>query len=229
MTAICERAGLTERYFYESFNDRDALLVALLDTIAVEVMDASVAALEAGGTGEERARAPIRALVEILTADPRKGRAALVASLSVPVLRARRQELLAGFAQLVTDRTRELYGERAWSAPDDQIESLLFVGGLAELLSAWLTGAVHGDRGRDRRRRDPALSRDRPQVSHPPFGRLVVVCPYPAPCLCHGAFEIHVRAVVAHACRGRAPPPAGTGSLFLPGPSSPWRSCASAS
>ena len=143
MTAICERAGLTERYFYESFTDRDALLVALLDTIAVEVMNASVAALEAGGdTVEERARAPIRALVEILVADPRKGRAALVASLSVPVLRARRQELLAGFAQLVTDRTRELYGERAWSAPDDQIESLLFVGGLAELLSAWLTGAL---------------------------------------------------------------------------------------
>lgn len=142
MTAVCERAGLTERYFYESFKTRDALLLELLDTIAVEVMDASLAALEAAGGPEERARRSIAAMVDILTEDPRRGRAALVASLAVPVLRDRRQELLAGFERLVTDRTRELYGERAWSAPDDQIESLLFVGGLAELLSAWLTGVV---------------------------------------------------------------------------------------
>ena len=142
MTAICERAGLTERYFYESFKDRDALLLELVDTIAVEVMDASLAALERDGTPEERARRSIAALVDILSEDPRKGRAALVASLTVPALRARRQELLAGFERLVTDRTRELYGERAWSAPDDRIESLLFVGGLAELLSAWLSGTV---------------------------------------------------------------------------------------
>lgn len=142
MTAVCERAGLTERYFYESFKTRDALLLELLDTIAVEVMDASLAALEAPGGPEDRARRSIAAMVDILTEDPRKGRAALVASLAVPVLRARRQELLAGFERLVTERTRELYGERAWSAPDDQIESLLFVGGLAELLSAWLTGDV---------------------------------------------------------------------------------------
>lgn len=143
MTAICERAGLTERYFYESFTHRDALLLEVMDSIAVEVMDASVSALDAGdGQVEARARASIRAMVGVLTADPRKGRAALVTSLSVPVLRARRQELLAGFERLVADRTRQMYGDRAWAAPDDRIQSLLFVGGLAELLSAWLTGAL---------------------------------------------------------------------------------------
>ena len=143
MTAVCERAGLTERYFYESFKDRDALLLELLDTIAVEVMDASLAALDAEErTAEERARGAIQAMVDVLAGDPRKGRAALVGSVSAPVLRARRQELLSGFERLVTERTRALYGDRAWAAPDDRIESLLFVGGLAELLSAWLTGTL---------------------------------------------------------------------------------------
>lgn len=142
MTAICVRAGLTERYFYESFPDRDALLVELLDTIAAEVIDGSVAALDGDAPPEERVTASIRAMVDVLATDPRKGRAVLVASLGVPVLRARREELLNGFERLVADRTRELYGDRAWSAPDDRIESLLFVGGLAELLSAWLTGAL---------------------------------------------------------------------------------------
>ena len=31
MTAICPEAGLTERYFYESFANRDAALVAALE------------------------------------------------------------------------------------------------------------------------------------------------------------------------------------------------------
>ena len=147
MTAICQRARLTERYFYESFKDRDALLLELIDTIAVEVMDASLAALARGGTLEERVRGSLAAMVDVLTSDPRKGRAALVASLGVPVLRARRQELLDGFERLVRERTRELYGERAWSAPDDLIESLLFVGGLAELLTSWLTGTLEASPG----------------------------------------------------------------------------------
>ena len=143
MTAICQRAGLTERYFYESFRDRDALLVELLDLLAAEVMEAVASALDQDAdTPETRVRAAVRAMVDVLLDDPRKGRVALVESVTIPALRARRQELLAGFAALTADRARELYGESAWSAPDDRIESLLFVGGLAELLGARLSGRL---------------------------------------------------------------------------------------
>lgn len=143
MTAICQRAGLTERYFYESFKDRDALLVELLDSIAREVMDEVRVALEEHGPEpQERVREAVRALVRILVADPRKGRVALLESMTVPVLRTRREELLAAFATLTAERTRALYGERAWSSPDDTIESLLVVGGLAELLGARLSGRL---------------------------------------------------------------------------------------
>jgi AcrR family transcriptional regulator len=47
MTAVCASAGLTERYFYESFHDREALLVAVLDLCIVEMDAAMFAALAA--------------------------------------------------------------------------------------------------------------------------------------------------------------------------------------
>ena len=146
MTAICERAGLTERYFYESFRSRDELLVALLDQVAAEVLSATEAVLDEEGGAEVLVRRGLEALVDVLGGDPRKGRFALVTSLEVPILRERRAVLLADFEHLLAERTRRLYGDRAWVAPDDRIEALLFVGGLAELLAAWLAGTVPATR-----------------------------------------------------------------------------------
>lgn len=146
MTAICEQAGLTERYFYESFRSRDELLVTLLDQVAGEVLAATVSVLDEPGSTEVLVRRGLEALLDVLGGDPRKGRFALVASLEVPVLRERRAQLLADFEQLLAERTRRLYGERAWVAPDDRIEALLFVGGLAELIAAWLSGGVPATR-----------------------------------------------------------------------------------
>ncbi len=143
MTAVCERAGLTERYFYESFRDRDSLLLELLDTIATEILDAALGAFEHGeGTGEDRARQALAAFVHILTEDPRKGRVAIIEAVGIPALRARRQELFAGFERLALERSRQIYGNEAWGAPDDQIASLFFVGGMAEVVARWLNGDV---------------------------------------------------------------------------------------
>jgi len=146
MTAICERAGLTERYFYESFRTRDDLLTTLLDQVAGEILTRTVAVLDEEGRPEELVRRSLEGLLDVLADDPRKGRFALVASLEVPVLRARRAALLADFEQLLADRTRKLYGDRAWVAPDDRIEALLFVGGLAELIGSWLSGSLEATR-----------------------------------------------------------------------------------
>ncbi len=146
MTAVCERAGLTERYFYESFRSRDELLVALLDRVATEVLERTEAVLDEEGPADLLARRALEALLDVLAGDPRKGRFALTASLEVPVLRQRRADLLVGFEQLLAERTRRLYGDSAWVAPDDRIEATLFVGGLAELLAAWLAGSVPATR-----------------------------------------------------------------------------------
>ena len=41
MTAVCAEAGLTERYFYESFSGLDELLTAVMDAIAAEIEETS--------------------------------------------------------------------------------------------------------------------------------------------------------------------------------------------
>ena len=139
MTAICVQAGLTERYFYESFSARDELLLAVVDEIAEQVRDVVLAALhDTEGDAAARVRAAIAAFAALLTDDPRKGRAALIESSTLPPLRQQRHELVGGFAALVTTQAQTLFGDAALPAPQDEISALLLVGGLGELLTAWL-------------------------------------------------------------------------------------------
>ena len=143
MTRICAEAGLSERYFYESFTHLDAALIAVVDDIAAEIAERSVAALEtASGGPEDRVRAGIGAFVGILTDDPRKGRVAIVESTSIDALRPRRAELLRGFADLAAREARELYGAEAWDEPAGRIAATMFIGGVAELVTAWIEGTV---------------------------------------------------------------------------------------
>ena len=68
---VCRRAGLTERYFYEHFSDRAALLVGVFDAVIAIVTAAAFAASDAAPPDlEERTRAGLTAFVDALT-DPR--------------------------------------------------------------------------------------------------------------------------------------------------------------
>lgn len=166
MTAVCARARLTERYFYESFADRDELLVAVFDRIAEEAAEVVLAATErAPRDARERSRAAIEAFVELMTDDPRKGRVAFVEAMGSEALMRRRFETIRTFAALLADEARAFYGagseaegeaRRRGSAAVEaavseaervlQVTSFLLVGGLAETLIAWLGGDV--ERGR---------------------------------------------------------------------------------
>ncbi|PRX49890.1 TetR family transcriptional regulator [Prauserella shujinwangii] len=143
MTAVCAHAKLTERYFYESFRSRDELLLAVVDRVAEEIGERALAALrDTEGDAGAKARAALTAFVDMLTEDPRKGRAAMVESSASASLRGRRHELLRTFARLVVTQAAALYGAAALPSPRDEINALLFVGGLAELLIAWLGGEI---------------------------------------------------------------------------------------
>lgn len=143
MTRICAEAGLTERYFYQCFDGLDAALTAVMDDIATQIAERSVAALAAADGGPtERVRAGIEAFVKILTDDPRKGRVAIVESGSIDVLRPHRAELLRQFAELAAHEARELYGAEAWSEREGRLAATMFIGGVAELVTAWIEGTV---------------------------------------------------------------------------------------
>ena len=143
MTRVCAEAGLSERYFYEHFTHLDAALTAVLEEVADEIARESVAALEATEGGpEEKVRAGLSAFVRILTDDPRKGRVAMIESVAVPALRARRAELLRGFVALTAQESRTLHGEQAWGETEGELAATMFIGGIAQLVTDWLEGAV---------------------------------------------------------------------------------------
>ena len=77
--AVCEAAGLTERYFYESFANSEDLLIASYNAVANAVSGAlRQAATAAGPTRTERARAMLRAYFTALQREPRSARVFLV-------------------------------------------------------------------------------------------------------------------------------------------------------
>lgn len=73
MTAVCAAAGLTERYFYESFRTKSDLLLAVLDSVADEVRSAAIHAVSStDGDVADRVRAALSAVVSIMLSDPRR-------------------------------------------------------------------------------------------------------------------------------------------------------------
>ena len=66
----------------------------------------------------------------------------MVESVAYEPLRTHRRRALRGFAQMVADEAALLYGDRAWPPHQGEINGLLFVGGLAELVTAWLNGEI---------------------------------------------------------------------------------------
>lgn len=140
---ICDEAGLSRRYLYEHFEDREALFLAVLDRVAAdveEVVRRSVAV--AVGPPADRARAVLAALVAHFTADPRTVRVALIESLATPAFRARRRQLLARFSELAA---RLMAAFRPTQTRDRATRDraalfgALLTGGLVELLIAWAT------------------------------------------------------------------------------------------
>jgi AcrR family transcriptional regulator len=141
--AICGRARLTPRYFYESFPDRDVILLAVFDEISQEGAAVALRALGDAGTGaRSHARAAIGAFIEFVTDDPRRARVLFVEAMGSEVLAKRRFETLRLFAGLVAEQARIFYRMPDASDPLVETTALMVVGGLAETLLAWLDGTL---------------------------------------------------------------------------------------
>src|SRR5690349_12773664 len=67
MTRICAEAGLSERYFYESFRTVDEALTAVMEWIAAEIETTAQAAADATeGDLVARMRASVKAFVDLI-------------------------------------------------------------------------------------------------------------------------------------------------------------------
>lgn len=138
MTAVCRTAGLTERYFYESFARREDLLAALFDGVAADALDRATTAADevAHADLERRARAAIGAVTQLLAEDPRVARLYREA-MGHPVLAAHRQDTVTAFAaflaRLVADEHPALRGR-----DDLVVDTVVLTGGIVEAVAAWL-------------------------------------------------------------------------------------------
>ncbi|MFL6090008.1 MAG: TetR/AcrR family transcriptional regulator [Aeromicrobium sp.] len=147
---VCAEAGLTERYFYESFNDREALVLALFDAVRAESLAAVAEAV--GATLERdlrtRARNAVAAGLAVLTDDPRKGRLLFLESSRVPALQARRQDELMVVAAWLEDVARESFEGEPMDPQDTQANAIAIVAAESALATAYLDGTL--DISRDR-------------------------------------------------------------------------------
>ncbi len=143
MTAICVEAGLTERYFYESFRNLDDLLRALFDSVAAEAGRAVEQALEAAPPDlYERCRAATEAMIGVLADDRRKART-FVEAIGSPALWTRREASIHAYAAVLAAQMRLLAGL------DEPVEdarlafvTTMLVGGMLEAIVGWLAGTV---------------------------------------------------------------------------------------
>src|SRR5262245_58267204 len=75
MRGICREAGLTERYFYESFTNLDALLTTVLETVVLAARDHLLDALTTAPLEREPMfRHCVAAFTDYLIEDRRRGR-----------------------------------------------------------------------------------------------------------------------------------------------------------
>src|SRR3546814_5159889 len=83
---ICHAAGVTDRYFYESFHNRAELFAAAFDLAVGELFAAVAGAVtEVSNDPEAQARAAVEAFVRTLADDPGRARLLFVEAVSVEI------------------------------------------------------------------------------------------------------------------------------------------------
>ncbi|MBF6175079.1 TetR/AcrR family transcriptional regulator [Nocardia blacklockiae] len=150
MRAVCREAGLTERYFYESFTNLDALQVAVLDEVVLGARDRLLGALAAAPPDPDGIFAYVVArFTDYMDEDPRRGRIMFVESQATRALGERGNALIVEFTAPIA---MSLAGTELQRNPADETDIRLnahaIFGAMAFLYRPWLEGAL--DIGRDR-------------------------------------------------------------------------------
>ncbi|WP_378742533.1 TetR/AcrR family transcriptional regulator [Nocardia brasiliensis] len=138
--AVCARARLNDRYFYEHFTDRDALIEAVAEELTAHGLEAVVTAtMHAPPDLRVRVKAAADAALDFVIADPRRGQL-LVGSYTVDVLQRARQASIRTIAAALAAMTRDVLGESAPAVLDTEMAAFTLVSGTMELVAAWVRG-----------------------------------------------------------------------------------------
>ncbi len=131
--AVCRSAGLTERYFYESFSDRDDFVRAAYDEVCTQAMGVLIPA--------PSPRDAVERFVALMVDDPVRGRALLLAPEAEPVLSRCGSEWMPSFIDLLQRKLTTI--------TDPVVQAMTatsLIGGLTALFAAYLNGRLNATR-----------------------------------------------------------------------------------
>ena len=131
--AVCEAAGLTERYFYESFVNSEALLIDCYHTVVYAVLGEILQAGESAGSDyRARGRAMLHAYFSALQREPRRARVFLAEIRGVS--RAVDHAFDASLRAIGRDMARLV----APGALDDELLQVGVIGGVIHIVLRWI-------------------------------------------------------------------------------------------
>ena len=133
--AVCDAAGLTERYFYESFANSEALLVASVQGATTLMLDEIRAAGEGAPVGAVRVRAMLERYYWALRQEPVAARVFL---LEVQGVSASADAVVKTLRGHLADML-----EAAWGGETSASDSLVkagVIGAVIHIAAAWVTG-----------------------------------------------------------------------------------------
>jgi len=136
---ICAEARLTERYFYESFANREELFLSVYHHAIGSVRAAVMRALgQPPRDVQAMARAAVRAFLETLREDPRLSRILLIDALTVSADVSRQSQMATqSFADLVGSLVLSLYPQLPKQGVDAQLVANGLVGSTVYLVMHW--------------------------------------------------------------------------------------------
>jgi len=140
---LCAEAGLTDRYFYESFESTEDLLVAVYEAQIEQVQHAVVQAV----ANEQFAQTPMLAIktalhaVFSLTAQPGWGRVFWMEVLGVsPRVDAVYVRTFNLFTDLVLMLTRHFYPNLTISGDEERVVGMALIGAVGQSATYWMLG-----------------------------------------------------------------------------------------
>jgi AcrR family transcriptional regulator len=132
---VCAEAGLTKRYFYESFQSIEELAEGVFDEIRANLMTRVAPAIVTGGPGD--IRPAVDAYVRAVTEDPRVLRL-LAFETSAGPLAGHRDD----FATNAVEAWFTLSGHQAEDRDRTRLRAYAFVGASTQIGLAWARGEL---------------------------------------------------------------------------------------
>jgi AcrR family transcriptional regulator len=135
---ICQEAGLTERYFYESFGGKQDLLMALADMIVEDFVNAALPSIALVTDDLDTAiEGAMSAVVHSLTDDPRRARILFVESVGIsPAAEAKRRSVIGRLATVIQAAAAPAFGEWVTESVEVELIARSLIGAASELIIA---------------------------------------------------------------------------------------------